>query len=554
MSDRIFYLNMMGFNDKRKPSDKETAKINALITGNNYVWQGTIRQLAQELEQNTIIVQSFIKGSKRQQNVFGLQLLILDIDNCYKDRKLKQKVNVSEPLRHQQFLEICERYDLYPAFMYSTNSDPGDSDNCLKYRAVFVLRVDLSPEHVNYWKALYDNLIEIFNVRKGVVDTSVKDYSKLIFGGKKLIYEDYDAVISEAVIDMSLWESLTGKDKSHVARNYNHKSAMQKLRPVSKDDIYIEEEEAVRSLIQNKKIEDLQQYCPLLSKFMDGEYEPGHMEVFGLLTSLRYFKGVSDKFVEKHLMTGKYLERDWAAIKSYMDHHGYKPMWCRNFNCSYSEECPNSMTSLYQVFREKNFSHVMRRKKFDASKCQDDQEVSRYIKDFYKNTFETLKNGNGNAVYILKADCGTGKTTKLIDYVKGNYDGQLFANQQPSLTIACLTYKKIGEVEDLLKGSGVDYVRKPMLETSGMEPYHKEHIKKLYATGNGKNVRPFLEEIKYEYPKVGCYLKHLEEYKESDATVRITTIDEVLSGFSEAKSNIVYFDEDIMDKLYPSVA
>lgn len=108
-----------------------------------------------------------------------------------------------------EVLNRCKCYSVLPAFMYSTFS----SINNDKFRVVFQTKFEISDIRVR-------NLIQIALMTLfKEADQSCKDSSRMFFGGKEIIYHDYEATIDIATLVSGVCECFTIKYDKNYATN-----------------------------------------------------------------------------------------------------------------------------------------------------------------------------------------------------------------------------------------------------------------------------------------------------------------------------------------------
>jgi len=114
------------------------------------------------------------------------QIIVADIDNA--------KEAAEDPLRPDEAIEVMQRYDLMPYFMYYTFSNTADHP---KYRIVLI--IDEVITEAEEAAALTSKLASIFNFeRSGAADTSIHNGDRFIYGSTK------DCIIREDKIITSL--------------------------------------------------------------------------------------------------------------------------------------------------------------------------------------------------------------------------------------------------------------------------------------------------------------------------------------------------------------
>lgn len=207
-------LDNEGFNSK--PSNPTPAKIVLRIA--TCSTQVTIKNLAKEITMPdarswtpATFKESYNQYGKRglwknTEGWNGQQLFPIDIDS---DKDGKPKIFFKEAIQR------CERLKLIPVFAYSTFSETETNTNgCYNFRLVFMLPEKIDDLQIR--NLIQTSLGKIFTER----DTSCDDRSKLFYGGKKLIYENYEARIDIHELVHAVGIYLKEKDSTNYAKNY----------------------------------------------------------------------------------------------------------------------------------------------------------------------------------------------------------------------------------------------------------------------------------------------------------------------------------------------
>ena len=96
-------------------------------------------------------------------------------------------LDIDEGLAFDDMLERCDKYNIIPAFVYTTFSSDYNNN---KFRVVFVLEHNVEDKRVRELVQLA--LMKLFPE----ADKACKDVSHLFFGGKELLYANYDSMIN----------------------------------------------------------------------------------------------------------------------------------------------------------------------------------------------------------------------------------------------------------------------------------------------------------------------------------------------------------------------
>jgi hypothetical protein len=110
----------------------------------------------------------------------------------------------------EEFLQRCEKLDLYPAFVYTTFSHSPEHH---KFRAIFVSNQTVTDYRVRY--LMQYTLMKLFPE----ADSKCIDAARLFFGGRQIVYENYDAEIDLLDIVRTYCITEEERDSINVRRN-----------------------------------------------------------------------------------------------------------------------------------------------------------------------------------------------------------------------------------------------------------------------------------------------------------------------------------------------
>jgi hypothetical protein len=157
----------------RKPEKWETAIISNRIA--SLPTEVTMQEFAQAVvipNGRSFASAVFKDGIRKNAYWVSQQVFALDID---------------EGLSVANAVKRCERYDIMPNFIYTTFRSTPDHE---KFRMVFLVNEEVHDIRVR--ELVQRSLMTLFPE----ADVQTKDASRLLFGGKELVYEAYDNVIS----------------------------------------------------------------------------------------------------------------------------------------------------------------------------------------------------------------------------------------------------------------------------------------------------------------------------------------------------------------------
>lgn len=160
----------------------------------NYPKQMTIVKLSQAMTCGYTVILGHAEYSQEEKDTLLLnkkigagdkhwvnqQVFAIDFDN-----------DGEKYLSIEDAIKICSSNNLYPAFIYTTDSHTDDRH---RFRAVFVMDALIDSDKAH--RAVVGSLFNIFTIdNECVVDTKCKDKCRLFYPGKEIVYKNYDAVV-----------------------------------------------------------------------------------------------------------------------------------------------------------------------------------------------------------------------------------------------------------------------------------------------------------------------------------------------------------------------
>ncbi|MUG85716.1 hypothetical protein GNP92_05035 [Paenibacillus timonensis] len=148
----------------------------------------TVEELAAKWISGYSILPAKMRGKKSEDdNWTNQQVFAVDFDNENGD---KERVSDDYYVTHEEALEMARQAGLSPAFIYSSFSS---SEIHQKFRMVFILNDEITTkqQHNEVTTRLYSAFMKGGYV---IADTKCSDLSRIYYGGRNLLYQDYDAV------------------------------------------------------------------------------------------------------------------------------------------------------------------------------------------------------------------------------------------------------------------------------------------------------------------------------------------------------------------------
>ena len=178
----------------RKPTD-EVATITRRLKLTEFT---SIEELAVQVvvpNGRTWTPATFVRNGVRNNKAWiGQQLFALDFDNG---------------IAKQDFLDRCDKYRVHPVFMYETFSSVNES----KFRAVFMTTQYIDAIQVRDY--IQKALMGIFPE----ADAACKDAARMYYGGKQIIYTNYNAYLDLENLTFALVDCMEAREKSHYSHS-----------------------------------------------------------------------------------------------------------------------------------------------------------------------------------------------------------------------------------------------------------------------------------------------------------------------------------------------
>ena len=297
-------------------------------------------------------------------------------------------LDIDEGLAFDDMLERCDKYNIIPAFVYTTFSSAYNNN---KFRVVFVLEHNIEDKRVRELVQLA--LMKLFPE----ADKACKDVSHLFFGGKELLYTNYDSRINTPELIDSMIAYIYSTDKVNATRNIkdyckgvgvNMVNGLPNIKLLEDDDnilgeiedldthpiiyyrsvaqifknysIDFSEETIMKPINDNSKSkssktkynvtdtkevrnnlvkhfswEDLEDNCKLYKEFSNNTHWAYHLELFGIATNLLAIEGGRKKLFEILNQNEKYDIKNWDYQCNYIVKKNYAPQRCNNFMTKY---------------------------------------------------------------------------------------------------------------------------------------------------------------------------------------------------------------------------
>jgi len=443
-------------------------------------------------------------GSRSNANWEQQSVFALDFDNGFTP---------------EQALEITDRYNIVPNIIYSSFSD---SPELRKFRILFFL--DRSITNKDEAKFIQTNLMNMF---EGNADKACKDYARMFYGGKELLFLNNVEVSSEHLMDvLNTIQVANDSMKTRKVFDFGAKGVSSYY---YKDNTPSQTDSTGLynggKTIENFNFDKARMEVKIFDDFLNHNWLT-HTELFGLATNLYWIKGglkLMKDTMEEAVRNGKagYTENNFG-IFPYVSKMQYTPQRLENFS-PYEEDREEGKNIINAVRLSKGEVVVLEQK--TTMTLSDAQ--AKFNEEFQK----ALDAESG--VYLFKVPTGFGKTAAL-ESVEG-------------VTIALPTHKLKDEVSGRMK---VEHKVTPNLPEFSEEVKHR--LEFLYELGLYTKASSLLIEIANSTEKEGKYIMsdifYANEFVKANrecykATQTVLTTHQKAS-FCTFASDTLIFDED----------
>jgi len=503
---------------------------------------------------------TFKNGRRLNENFQSQRLFGLDFD---------------DGISFEDMIERCKKYNIIPAFVYTTFSSVDNN----KFRVVFVLEHDVEDVRVR-------NLVQLALMNLfPETDKACKDGARIFFGGKELIYSDYDKIInipnlieglvhyftltmennylkkiktfcSDVGVDMINGYPKIIKEKVEESTStpplllYTNRTCSSSVlfdytiyfsKENRKDDDIImnnkeDKPKKIKYNVDNEKVkrdklirrydfDKLSTYCKLFKEMCQNEYWAYHLEIFGMATNLLLVEGGRTELEKIISQNNIYDEDKWNYYFNYINKMNYKPQSC-NYFCPFANECEHGINMIFQGKIPRGKINILQQPVLKSLEVAEAE---------FKEIMEMLKVIKDDKIHVIKAPTGIGKTELYLDV--------------QNTTIAVPNHKLKTEVlERMISAGNTNVVATPSLPEN-LKPEHKSKINRLYSIGAINSASAYIKSIaKLEnIPELLDYLKQMDVCKNHVGT--LITTHQKLMFLRDDKNERLIIDEDIVNIL-----
>jgi hypothetical protein len=536
---------------REKPSNDN--KTQAEIIRGFVVDAGTVQELAEDVvrpNSKTWCPAVFSQGGVRANKYWASQqVFALDFDSGITPDKV---------------LARCEEYRIFPAFMYSSFSDTKEAR---KFRVVFVLPIAITNAQIR--DIVQRGFLKVFPE----ADQSCKEAARMYYGGKEIIYSDYNVMLDVSKLidaicihvqvtdyknarkNIESWCQQVGlnitngypdvRRESKDTRKYDDSSSVYVYytdemlsynlafnlappRKISRDDKVkysnITNTEIEYVLIRGFDWQELIQRCEVTRDFINGI--DVHRDVtWTVMTNFIRMEGGAKKFLEGICKRDVYDLNKWRYQINYERARSalYPPIGYSYIAEWYphAAETAQARTIVEAAKLNRGMVNVYEVKQ-KKSLAQAEAE--------YREAFDVALEADDTNVYALCGPTGLGKTELYLDL--------------PDATIVLPTHKLKNEVAARMVARGripnQDFYVSPELPDEEVT----EVLDRLYEVGAIKSASKYVRELSEENPTIAEYVKQKDLVDNTNNVTVLTTHARLFYLHTQNKTIVI--DEDIL--------
>lgn len=490
-----------------KPKNSEVGKINNRLVDSQT--EITIQELSEKVVQpyGFTWVSSYFQGKRKNNNWKSQSVFALDFDS-----------GITFETVNDRLID----YDLSCCFAYNTFSD---SPELAKFRVIFQLNEVIIDREIR--KSIQLSLETLFPE----IDKSCKDENRIFYGGKNLLYTDYDAYLDiNRLFEAAQFYSVKDVKEKNYKRDLKRKK--KKLgfskngRDLHSPYIYtiggvelpskIDDSQIRPDTVRNVDFEKLRKEIQILDDFMNSNIKLLHPQLLGLATNLKYLEGGQKLFHECIDANSDYDAYEKYQIMRYCITQNYFPQRLEEFS---PYEADWEYTTLLQAAKRKQ---IIRLENYSSMSIEQAREKLGAI-------FSSVIESDDQNVHVIKVPTGLGKTEHCTSL--------------KNMLIALPNHDLKKQVSERMK---VEHQTTPSLD--GLPGKIKTKLEYLYSIGAIPEAGRYLKQESESNEIVANYLGHtLSCYALNETT--LTTHQKAL--FINWKHNTLIFDEDIISTLLP---
>ena len=490
------------------------------------------RDLASALASGKTFTPATFDGSSRTNQTWQQQSLIgLDIDN----KNPRTARCIKEPMTPADFLNVCDDYQVIPAFIYLTFSH---TEKWPRYRAVFALPhsiedLDERQRIMEYFKYLYSP-IATGKVKPNAIDTAPTAKATLFYGGTEIIHETYDAVVDlKNLQHMAMVHGLNIADKKNCTRNVSKRA-----RAIGVSFCFDGDENRPKiGEVRNVDFDLIAANVRVFREFVAGKKQL-HPQLVGLASNLTKLEGGLDLFVSVIRSNPQY-DPAKEMIAVYAKKQRWYPKKIENYS-PYTED--EKWPTLEMAGR---ITAPIRTEQ--PNYITTPAEVRGLMSEVVRRVTEDTHLPNGAPISDLRhinIPTGIGKTHAICSYLASDTTGKvIYAHPTHKL-------KNDAALKILESNPSARYEVTPDPQDY-LDPDDYKVFTKLRAKGKRVDSARFLKDLAIKDARVQEYFDDLDQCFNSPNNVITTHTMAIYNGGKFKGKHTLIFDEDPTNAFMP---
>ncbi|MEH1784286.1 MAG: hypothetical protein V7L23_01455 [Nostoc sp.] len=447
-------------------------------------------------------VAGYLEGGRKNEYWKSQSILALDFDSG---------------ITFYNVLERLKEYNLNCTLAYSTFSS---SEEIPKFRVIFQLEEAITDKSTR--DSIQLTLMALFPE----CHKQCKDAARIYFGGKEIIYGNYDYFLNlpqllestrnyVAERTKNVSQSLKRLDRKTEKLEKRYKSGTAYNKSIETSKFITNSEKSIDAHeLPRVDWDDLRLKIKLLDDFMNGEWLY-HLQLFGLATNMIHLRGGEKLFKECLDLNPKYAKGKYN-LPGVAKYYEYNPMRLENFS-TYEEDWT------YKNLKEASIKKKVIR--LETYKTKTMQQLREQLRESLSNVLVS----NDTFVHVFKAATGLGKTE--------------LCTELNNILLALPNHSLKTEVSNRMK---VSYKNTPSIKSLPQEVQKK--VEYLYSIGATTKAASYLKEMARTNEACKKYLNNTQACYASTDTVITTHQKGLLIDWSH---DTLIFDEDLISSLLP---
>jgi hypothetical protein len=445
-------------------------------------------------------VPAYLKLERKKNRWKSQSIFVLEFNTGLKEEN---------PISFEQVLDRLKGNGLNCSFAYTTY------ETLNRFQVVFQLNQAIIDK--KYQVFIQEALRSIFPES----DESCIDATRIIFGGKDIIYENYGYYLNLDFLYLTFeFNSIKSSSGNNMKRNlerFRNKNGSNYDSPYNE---YIETTKYASKIATIDKVDwdDLKNSVRIFSDFTNPDIKLTNIQLFGLITNLMYLNGGQDKYRMNLSAYPDSTHYENRQKLQYCNICEYAPMRLEHFS-PHKEDW--GYINLLNAASKKQIIRLYRNEALTINQAR--QEL--------KEKFDNVILSDDKYIHIFKVATGVGKTELCTD--------------QKNIVLALPNHFLKAEIAK----QRMKIVHKTTPDHKELPTKIKEYLEYFYTVGAYSEVSKYLAEKSETNEQVRKYYEQCNECYKSVDTV-LTTHQKAL--FVPWKQNTIIFDEDIISSLCPT--